>query len=120
MEKTMTDKKLNRIVDQLGFILLLMDVIEIEIQHDIHGYKFADSLLNNHVRRMKESAAQIRNSIHRKIKISNKEEAFYDYAIHFHQLIKHFKEKDGATIEELVNSLEAYEKNKQQELLLHS
>lgn len=107
----MKEDKLIRIVEQLGFITLLMDVIEIELQHDLVSSSFTQPLLNNHLRRIRESVTQIKSSISRKIKITNKEEAFYEYALQFHQLMKHFKEKDGTTIEQLVNTLENYEKS---------
>lgn len=120
MQKTMNEEKLTRVLNQLAFISLLMDVIDIELHHDLIGEKFTQPLLNNHVRRIKESATAIKTSISRHLKVINKEEALYEFATQYHQLIKFFKDKDAETLEELVINLEAYEKKKQQELQLYS
>lgn len=86
----MTPERLYPILKSTHMIGVLAEIIKVEHRDRIFDTKFKQPLLNNHAKRILESANQIQLDLRAKFDCMKREELTYEHALQLHRLLDHF------------------------------
>ena len=103
---TITTEKASRIIKSMQIIAVLAECISIEFQSDLVDTKFKNPAVNNHSKRIRESAEAIK--LHLSSVVKNKDRDFfgYEYAAEMHRLVTHFSGMDIKQIADFMDGIE--------------
>lgn len=92
MKQQMTPEKVYPILKSTHIIGVLAEVIKVEHRMRLFDVKFKQPLLNNHCRKIIESANQIQTDLAIQFKTMKRDELTYEHALQLHRLLDHFIE----------------------------
>ena len=87
-----------------------MDVADIEVQSDLVDARFKNPIVNNHIRRIKESITQVHLSLASMVKSLDYEHSKYDHATQMHRVFKYFSTMDTAQMSDMMDAFETFDK----------
>lgn len=102
-----TPEKEKRVLEYVQFIALCAEMIKIEWQQEFIDLRFKSPVINNHARRIIESANQISKSLSSISENTDREEFTYGTSLEVYRLFKHFTAYPVEKLSELMNLIEA-------------
>ena len=116
----MKEEKIKNILRHCQTMAILADVMDIEMHTDLVDAKFKDPKINNHVRRLKESIAQIKTGLAYLVKPIDREHATYTHAVEMHRLFKYFATTDSRQLADIMDAYEQFDRdNPPTEVIMH-
>lgn len=101
-----TPEKEKRVLDYVQFVALCAEMIKIEWQCEAIDWRFKNPVINNHARKIIESAEQISRSLSSISFNTDREEFAYNTSLQVHRLLKHFSQYPVEKLEELMDIIE--------------
>lgn len=89
-KQTMTPERLYPILKSTHMIGVLAEIIKVEHQSALVDTRFKNPNLNNHAKRILDSANQIQLDLRAKFDCMKREELTYEHALQLHRLLDHF------------------------------
>lgn len=101
-----SEEAILNLLEHVQFIGTAAEMIKIEHMSRLVDHRFKNPVLNNHAKKIKESAAMIQT--HLSSLTYNKDREFfeYDYAVQLHRVLKHFIGLSVQQVEEFMDSVE--------------
>lgn len=101
-----TPEKEKAVLDYVQFVAFCAEMIKIEFQMDMCDIRFKNPTINNHAKRIIESAEAISRSLTSISTQSDRESFTYNDSLEFHRIIKHFSMYPSSKIGELMDLIE--------------
>jgi len=101
-----TPEKEQQVLDYIRFVSLCATMITIEYQMFVCDIRFKNPTLNNHAKRIIESANQINKSLSSISFNDDREDFLYNESLEFHRMFKHFSDYPTHKIQELMDLIE--------------
>ena len=102
----MTPEKTNNILTSLQNIAVLAECIGIEFQQDLCDTRFKNPAINQHRKRITESAEAIKTHLASVIKNKDREFFGYQHAVEFHRAVTFFAGLDYLQLREFMDGVE--------------
>lgn len=102
-----TPEKEKRVLEYIQFVAVCAEMIKVEWQQELIDIRFKSPVINNHARRIIESAEQITKSLSSISFNTDREEFLYNSTLQCHRLLKHFMAYPVEKIDELMNLIES-------------
>lgn len=112
----MTPERLYPILKSTHMIGVLAEIIKVEHRISVFDVKFKQPLLNNHCRKIIESANQLQTDLAIQFKTMKRDELTYEHALQLHRLLDHFIELG---IERTEHFMDLVDKSKQEAFVDH-
>jgi hypothetical protein len=91
-KQPMSDEKVYPILKSTHMIGVLAEIIKVEHHVRLIDVRFKNPNLNNHSKKIVESANQIQVDLRAKFDCMKRDELTYDHALQLHRLLDHFIE----------------------------
>lgn len=101
-----TPEKEKRVLEYVQFVAVCAELIKVEWQQELIDVRFKSPQINNHARRIVESAEQITKSLSSISYNTDREEFNYNTVLQVHRMLKHFFQYPTSKIEELMDLIE--------------
>lgn len=102
-----TPEKEKRVLEYVQFVALCAEMIKVEYQQEAIDIRFKSPAINNHSRRIIESANQISKSLSAISENTDREEFQYGTSLEVYRLFKHFTKYPVEKLTELMDLIEA-------------
>lgn len=110
MKHTFTPEKSERIFKSMQNISVFAEFIGMEFQIDLTDTKFINPAINQHSKRIKESATSIQTHVGGVIKNKDKEFFTYEYCTALYELFTYFTTMPLEGIQDTLNQIEELKK----------
>lgn len=101
-----TPQKEKRVLEYVQFVALCAEMIKIEWQMEAIDIRFKNPTINNHAKRIIESANQISKALSSISENTDRDGFMYDSSLQFYRAVKHFSLYPSDKIEELMDLIE--------------
>lgn len=101
-----TPEKEAKVLAYIQFVALCAEMIKIEYQMDMCDIRFRNPVINNHAKRIIESAEAIGRSLTSISSQSDREGFMYNDALEFHRIVRHFSDYPSSKISQLMDLIE--------------
>ncbi len=106
MKKKLSEQRVYNILQSVQIMQVLSEAIKIEFQSELIDTDLKNPAINQHAKRIKESASAIQIHLTGLVKNKDKEYFSYEYAVEMHRVIKHFVGMDINQVREFMDGVD--------------